>query len=84
MEGGFIVRNIPVGSYTIEVSYIGYNSQNLEINIAENKTLEQDFYLDLKTIESGTANCYWSTSEGQLEAINRQLTSNTIKNVVFF
>ncbi|MCB0753129.1 MAG: carboxypeptidase-like regulatory domain-containing protein, partial [Ignavibacteriae bacterium] len=81
LEGGFIVRNIPVGSYTIEVSYIGYNSKTLEINIAGNKTLEQDFYLDLKTIESGTVTVTGQAS-GQLEAINRQLTSNTIKNVV--
>lgn len=81
MEGNYIIRNIPVGKYTIEISYIGYNTQSLEVNIVENKTLAQDFYLEFKTIESGTVTVTGQAS-GQLEAINRQLTSNTITNVV--
>ncbi|MBK8946121.1 MAG: TonB-dependent receptor [Ignavibacteriae bacterium] len=81
MEGNFIIRNIPVGKYTLEVSYIGYNSQMLDINISENRVIDQDFFLELKTIESGTVTVTGQAS-GQLEAINRQLTSNTITNVV--
>ncbi|MBK7106238.1 MAG: TonB-dependent receptor [Ignavibacteriae bacterium] len=81
LEGNYIVRNIPVGQYTIEVSYIGYISKTLEINIIENRTIEQDFYLEAKTIEGETVTVTGQAS-GQLEAINRQLTSNTITNVV--
>ncbi|MFZ1289341.1 MAG: TonB-dependent receptor [Melioribacteraceae bacterium] len=81
LDGNYIVRNIPVGNYTIEVSYIGYNSQTLEINIIENRTIEQDFYLVAKTIEGETVTVTGQAS-GQLEAINRQLTSSTITNVV--
>ena len=47
--GHYMIRNIPVGRFTIEVSAIGYKTQTREVNIAKvrsyevNFTLEEDF-----------------------------------------
>ncbi len=81
LDGKYIVRNIPVGSYKMVVSYIGYNPITIDITITANRTLEQDFYLDAKTIEGETITIT-AQAQGQLEAINQQLTSDNIANIV--
>lgn len=81
LDGKFVIRSIPVGSYTVTVSYIGYNSVSTQVNIQANKTIEQDFYLEAKTI-TGETIVITAQAEGQLSAINQQLSSNTIENVV--
>lgn len=81
LDGMFFIRSVPPGKYTINVSYVGYNTKSVEVEIAENKILEQDFYLEAKTI-TGETIVITAQAEGQLSAINQQLTSNTIENVV--
>ncbi len=81
VDGKYIIRNIPVGKQTIIISYIGYNTLTDEIDFSENRTLEQDFYLKPQAIEGQTVTVT-AQAEGQLSAINQQLQSNTIENVV--
>jgi len=80
-DGNFIIRNIPEGEQTIEVSYIGYNSKSSKVTIVANRTLEMDFELDYKVIE-GEVVVVTGQVEGQIQAINQQISSNTIANVV--
>jgi len=81
IDGNYLIRGIPVGNRSIKVSYIGYNSITVNVEITANRTLEQDFYLDARTITGETV-IITAQAEGQLSAINQQLTSNTISNVV--
>jgi len=81
IDGNFIIRSIPSGNQTLVVSYIGYEAITVNINIPENKTLEENFYLEYKTLEGETVTIT-AQAEGQLDAINQQLSSNTIANVV--
>ncbi len=81
INGEYIVRNIPPGRQTIIVSYIGYNTITVNIDIPENKLLEQNFYLEATAIEGKTVTVT-AQAQGQLQAINQQLSSNTIVNVV--
>lgn len=81
LNGEYIIHNIPAGEQTITVSYVGYNNITVNINIPENKTLEQDFYLQATAIEGKTVTVT-AQAQGQLQAINQQLSSNTIVNVV--
>jgi len=81
LDGEYIIRNIPVGKHTITVSYIGYESQTIDVEIQANKTLLQNFYLKLTTIE-GQDIIITAQAQGQLAAINQQLTSDKIANVV--
>lgn len=81
MEGKFLITNVPTGQQTLIVSYIGYNTITLEVNIPENKILQQDFYLTATALTGQTVTVT-AQAQGQLQAINQQLTSNTIENVV--
>ena len=81
IDGKYIIRSVPAGKQTLIISYIGYNSLTEEVNISGNRLLEQDFYLTAKAIEGQTVTIT-AQAEGQLSAINQQLQSNTIENVV--
>ena len=81
LQGEFIIRNVPVGNQTLTVSYIGYSPINVDVNIVENRTLEEEFYLEYKTLEGQTVTVT-SQAQGQLQAINQQLSSTGITNIV--
>ena len=44
--GHYMIRNIPVGRFTIEVSAIGYKTQTREVNIAKGRSYEVNFTLE--------------------------------------
>jgi len=44
--GHYRLKNIPVGTFTIVASYIGYESQEIEVTIEKNKTIEVNFELE--------------------------------------
>lgn len=46
---GFYSLTLPVGSYTIKISYSGYTTQSLQVNLIESK--RQDFELERHTRE---------------------------------
>lgn len=81
VDGKYIIHNVPAGQITLIISYIGYNPLSENITITENRTLEQNFYLQPQAIEGQTVTVT-AQAEGQLSAINQQLQSNTIENVV--
>ena len=82
IEGKFFVRNVPAGTWTIRVSYIGYDPVTREITVAEDAALEGvDFRLLSRAIR-GEEVVITAQARGQQAAINQQLTSNKILNVV--
>jgi TonB-dependent receptor len=81
LDGNYNIRSIPVGKYTVTVSYIGYNSTSVQVDITADKTLEQNFALIAKSVESKEV-VVTAQALGQRGAINQQLTSNTIANIV--
>ncbi len=80
-EGNYIIRNIPIGKYTVKVSFVGYESQTKEIVVQDDKTIEVNFVLAHVTIE-GKEIVVQAQAAGQIAAINQQLSSNSIVNVV--
>ncbi len=80
-EGNFIIRNIPVGSYTIRASYVGYKENTFDVELTAERTLETEFKLDPVSLEGETV-VVTAQASGQNEAINQQLSSLQIKNVV--
>ena len=81
VEGDFLIRNVPSGKYTIKASFIGYKQSTYEIIVEEDKTLEVNFSLDPESIE-GEVVIVTAQALGQKQAINQQLSSKNIKNVV--
>ena len=79
IQGHFIIKNIPPGEYTIRATYIGYESNEVEIQVVDNKKLEQNFNLNPASLEGETVIVTGQVT-GQLEAINKQLSSLQIVN----
>ncbi len=81
LEGEYRISKVPAGNYKLKVSYVGYFSKELDITVLENKTLEVNVNLKPDIIE-GEEIVVTGQAVGQVAAINQQLTSNTIINVV--
>lgn len=81
LDGRFVIRDVPVGKRTLVISYIGYNSITVDLNVTSENNKEVDYYLTPKTLEGETV-VITAQAQGQLSAINQQLNSNTIANVV--
>ncbi|MGD1046614.1 MAG: carboxypeptidase-like regulatory domain-containing protein, partial [Bacteroidota bacterium] len=79
--GKYIINAIPPGSYTLKVSYIGYRSKETTVEVKGGATLELNFSILSEAIE-GEEVVVTAQARGQHEAINQQLSSNTIMNVV--
>lgn len=81
IEGTYRISKIPEGQYTLRVSYIGYLTKEIPITIQNNRTLELNVTLVPDVLEGETV-IVTAQALGQAAAINQQLTSNTIVNVV--
>ena len=81
MEGYYIILNVPPGEYTLEVYYIGYKKKEARVKVLANQTVVQNFELEY-TVIKGKEVEVTAQAEGQMEAINKQLSSLNIKNVV--
>lgn len=81
IEGNYIITSIPAGKYTVRCSYIGYNQKQFTITIADNKTTELNIKLSASVVQ-GKEVVVTGQAMGQAAAINQQLTSNKIENVV--
>jgi TonB-dependent receptor len=80
-EGSYIIRNIPPGKYTLRATYLGYQPKEVRIEITEGKTIERNIVLTSEALKGETVTVT-AQAEGQMKAINEQLSSMSIKNVV--
>lgn len=81
LDGNYIIRNVPVGTHTLKITYIGYLPKTEQINIQENRVLEADFKMLPRVIEGETVTIS-AQAKGQVSAIQQQLSSDKISNVV--
>lgn len=81
LEGKYIIPNVPPASYTLKVSYLGYESKTIQLDIKENEHLEENIQLEGVAVATGEV-VVTAQASGQNSAINQQLTSNNITNVV--
>ena len=81
IEGKYKITLIPEGNYRIKVSYIGYKSKELYVEIQKNKTTQMNVTLSPDILEGETV-VISAQASGQAAAINQQRTSNTIVNVI--
>ncbi|HVN48189.1 MAG TPA: TonB-dependent receptor [Bacteroidota bacterium] len=81
IDGAYVIYNVPAGAQTVIGSYVGYLSLSVTINVTENSDITQNFYLKSTEIE-GEAVVVTGQAQGQLQAINQQISSNKIANIV--
>lgn len=82
LKGYYTITNVPPGQFTLKVTYIGYGSQELTISVPSGETVVQDFNLLYGQVMQGETVVVTAQASGQLAAINQQLSSNTISNIV--
>ncbi len=80
-EGHYELLNIRPGSYTLVFSYLSYKDIEQEIQITAGETLEKDGALQVESI-MGEEVVVTAMARGQVAAMNQQVNSNTIVNVV--
>lgn len=82
LEGEFTIPNIPVGTHTVVFRYIGYKTiEQADVQLSAGETLILDKALSPEAI-MGEEVVVTIQARGQRAAINQQLASNAITNIV--
>ncbi|MCX6120884.1 MAG: TonB-dependent receptor [Ignavibacteriales bacterium] len=81
IEGAFRIVGIPARTFMLKVSCIGYETQKKEVDFSKTKDITINIQLKPAVIQ-GEEVVVTAQMRGQLAAINQQVTSNTIVNVV--
>lgn len=78
---GDYLLSIPIGNQMLEVSFLGYTVKQVEVDVQEGTLVELNVSLesDVLTMQEIVVS---SQLIGQMAAINQQINSNTIVNVV--
>lgn len=79
--GNFYFGQVPAGSYTVEISYLGLETKTVPVRVADGQIARADadlgdgaILMQALTVES--------VREGQSRAINQQRTAGTISNII--
>lgn len=80
--GDFEFLNVPAGNYTVEVLYIGYQTQTQEISVEEGKTAIINFKLSSGSENLSEVVVVGDRMKGQAKALNQQKSNKNITNVI--
>ncbi len=79
--GDYQLLNVPAGRQQVLISFIGYANQEHEVEIIPRRVVVLDVTLEEEALEMAEVVVY-GQAKGQQAAINRQLNSSSIVNVV--
>ena len=81
-KGFYKIVGLKEGAYTFKVSYIGYKTNSESVNLqGENNDVILDFNLNYTSIE-GNEVIVTAQAKGQMNAINKQLNSKSLVNII--
>jgi TonB-dependent receptor len=81
IEGKYQLLQVPEGTQTLIISYVGYKKREIVVTVKAGQSLPIDIVLQYDAINMNEVKVT-AQLEGQSAAINQQLSSNTIVNVV--
>ncbi|MCP4310644.1 MAG: TonB-dependent receptor [Bacteroidetes bacterium] len=82
LNGEFTISNIPAGQQTVVFRYIGYKTvERTDVQLVAGETLQLDMAMNAEAI-MGEEVVITIQAKGQRAAINQQLASNAITNIV--
>jgi TonB-dependent receptor len=81
VHGQYLIPRVPVGTQTLIVSFLGYKREEREFEIRGGEQLELNVQLEWSGVTLDEV-VITAQARGQVGAINQQLTSNTITNIV--
>jgi len=80
-DGKYLIPNVKPGTYVIEAGYIGYATITDTLMVSPGMDLVRDFELVYTELE-GAEIVVTAQAQGQLAAINRQLSEKSLVNIV--
>lgn len=80
-EGVYVIQNVPPGSYTLKISYIGYEPYSSSVTIEAGERTEHDVKLEVSYVEMEQV-VVEGMRQGQVKALSQQRTAVNIQNVV--
>lgn len=80
-NGHYEILSIKPGTYTFAASYIGYEMEEVEFAISEKEVINHDFKLVSSSFNMAEVTVTVQ-AKGQIKALNQQLNSDYISNVV--
>lgn len=81
-DGKFTLVDIPEGTYTLQVSYLGYADLEQEVSVAANTTAEVSLFIAPKSTQLDGVEVTAYGLGGQSKALNTQKNNLNITNVV--
>lgn len=81
-DGKFTIVEIPSGTYTLKVSYLGYADVEQEVVVKSKETLELSIFIAPKSMELDAIEVTAYGLSGQAKALNIQKNNLNITNVV--
>ncbi|HEX9654538.1 MAG TPA: TonB-dependent receptor [bacterium] len=81
LSGEFAVNAVPTGDFTLRVTFIGYETKEMPVKIAPDAELKLEVALASTYLEA-EAVVVSAQREGQVAAINQQLSADALVNVV--
>lgn len=81
LDGKYAISDVPAGSYVLEVSYIGYTARLLNVLVTAGATIRKNVQMKAVGVK-GKEVIVTAQASGQNAAINQQLSSDNIVNVV--
>lgn len=80
VNGNYILKNVPAGTYTIEVKYIGYLKYTKQIVVKKNQTLKLDIGLKENTQQMGAVSVFGKLNKSS--EVSSRLAEKTSDNEV--
>lgn len=81
LSGNYTLLNVPAGTHTISINYMGFEPAEQEVTVAAGKTVFLNSKLKLADMNLGEITVRASL-EGQRKALNQQRNSDNIKQVI--
>lgn len=80
-DGRFRLVEVPAGTHTLVVSYVGFHTQKVEITVTADETVEQDVALESKVLETGEV-VVEGIRRGQLQSLSREKNAVRVMDVI--
>ena len=81
-DGSYFISNVPPNTYTLRVTYLGYGKLDSTIVLTGKESININFKLTYGEVIQGEEVVVAAQASGEWSAINKQLSSKTITNIV--
>lgn len=81
LNGDYKILGVPPGSYRLQVSYVGYKARLIPVKLTAGEHLTEDVKLEAVGVQGKTV-VVTAQASGQNAAINQELSSHNVVNVV--